>query len=139
MGWFVTATLLLGLQRFDPDLFDPPPDPVPLCILDPEAPAPIRRISPRAWGDLPGVGPTRALALARALWRAGVVDPGGIDLTGIKGIGAITAERILNSEPVASILGSSDWLPCSPPVGTDAGEYTCGAAFPCPPPPKTPR
>lgn len=139
MGWLVTATLLLGIQRIAPDLLDPPPDPVPLCILDPQAPSPIRRISPRAWGGIPGVGPTRALALARALWVAGVVDPGTIDLTAIKGIGAITAERILKSDASGSILRSSDWLPRSPPVGTVAGEYTCGAVSPCLPPPKTPR
>jgi len=88
---------------------------------------------------MPGVGPTRALALARALWVAGVVDPGTIDLTAIKGIGAITAERILKSEASGSILRSSDWLPRSPPVGRVAGEYTCGAVPPCLPPPKTPR
>ncbi len=139
MGWIVAATFFLGLQRLTPTLWDPPAAPVPLCILDPEAPAPIRRISPRAWGDLPGVGPTRALAMADALWRAGVVGPEGANLTEIKGIGPITAERILNSSAIGSILRSGDWLPRSPPVGSQAGEYTCGALLPCLPPPKTPR
>ncbi len=88
---------------------------------------------------MPGVGPTRALALTRALWMAGAVDPGGIDLTKITGIGAITAQRILKSEALGSILRSSGWLPRSPPVGTVAGEYTCGAVPPCLPPPITPR
>ena len=115
MGWIVTTTLLLGVQRLAPNFWDPPGDPVPLCILDPEAPLPVRRISPRAWRGLPSVGPTRALALADALWCGGAVGPEGINLTEITGIGALTAERILKSSASGSILWPSDWLPRSPP------------------------
>ena len=70
-GWMVTVTLLMGIQRLAPDHWDPPPDPAPLCHLRPGAPPPVRRISPRTWAGLTGVGPTPALALARPLWAAG--------------------------------------------------------------------
>jgi len=87
LGWLSGAALL---SRAD-EPADPPRQAAD-CTLE-AAPLPSPAPSPRAWRTVPGVGRARALALARAVWEAGVRDPRVLDLTRVPGVGEVTAAR----------------------------------------------
>lgn len=87
LGWLSGAALLSRVE--EPVAL---PDPIADCTLE-SAPLPAPAPSPRAWRSVPGVGRARALALARAVWQAGVRDPLLLDLTQVPGVGEVTAER----------------------------------------------
>ncbi len=87
LGWLSGAALLSSASEA-PAL----PEEVVDCTLE-TAPLPRPAPSPRAWRSVPGVGRARALALARAVWEAGVRDPRVLDLTQVPGVGEVTAER----------------------------------------------
>jgi len=135
VGWLVCVTLFTAVQRWAPRRWDPLPKAPPMCLLHPDEPAEPPRVSPRSWRSIPNVGPTRALALTRALWEAGASRPQDINLTQIHGIGPITAERILNSWDDGAMLSPSDWLPRSSAEGPGWGGYTRDESATCPFPP----
>ena len=87
LGWLSGSALLSHADELVAPL-----SPVADCTLE-SAPLPAPAPSPRAWRSVPGVGRARALALARAVWEAGVRDPRVLDLTQVPGVGEVTAER----------------------------------------------
>lgn len=61
----------------------------PRCTLQLE-PLPPRPPSTRAWRSVPGVGRRRALAIARAYWRAGP----SFDAEEVPGVGPVTGAAV---------------------------------------------
>ncbi|MEE8467157.1 MAG: helix-hairpin-helix domain-containing protein [Planctomycetota bacterium] len=87
LGWLSGAALLAGADG--PAAL---PSSAADCTLE-CAPLPAPAPAPRTWRSVPGIGRTRALALARAVWEAGVRDPRSLDLTQVPGVGEVTAAR----------------------------------------------
>jgi hypothetical protein len=109
VGW------MAGEAALDGPLAAPPP------ARPPRSPPALADASPRELRALPGIGETRALAIARERWRArssGLGRAAPLDLEAVPGIGPKTVEAIeawLRERSGAAEAGGAEEAPRIPP------------------------